>query len=96
MDHGLGLQWKATVSAGCRDAGAKDRLPKQVPKTGGCGSHSKEASVVAPQAPSRKPVGEATMLKPPSTQVAAWDQQQPVVREEEDVWSAQQLETLVL
>lgn len=26
--------------------------------------------------------------------VAAWDQQQPVAREEEDVWSAQQLETL--
>lgn len=88
MDHGLGLQWKATVSAGCRDAGAKDRLPKQVPKTGGGGSHSKEASVVAPQAPPRKPVGEATMLKPPSTR---WP---PVASEEEDVWSAQQLETL--
>lgn len=69
-------------------ADAKDRLPRPVPKTG--------ASAVAQQAPPRKPAGEAAMPKPPSTQVAAWDQQQSLVREEEDVSSALQLETLEL
>ena len=48
-------------------ADAKGRLPRQIPKASGGGSHS----VVAQQAPPRKPVGEATVLKPPFTQVAA-------------------------
>lgn len=77
-------------------ADAKDRLPRPVPKTGRGGSRSNEASAVAQQDLPGKPNGEAAMLKPPSTQVAAWDQQQSLVREEEDVSSVLQLETLEL
>lgn len=77
-------------------ADAKDRLPRQVPKTGRGGSRSNEASTVAQQTPLRQPDGEATMLKPPSTQVAAWAQLQSLLREEEDVCPALQLETLEL